>query len=314
LATFPQAGLIIGETRPGPIAETEGPPGPATGIDLSRWFTCPTLTPLFHTPIYSQLAGPQQLRYNQLTAMCFNELILFFERTFARALERTLKLPQAQCARASIIRFLDDEQRHRRMWHQLNLASAPQWYARSERHILRIAKPLQAMLTLLTSRPEWFPVVIWIMLTLEEHSINMAHRCARMPPEALEPHYAAAHRIHVADEVRHVSVDRELSEKFDRTLPQFLRGINARMFGLFIHRLWLRPVQSAMCVIDALICEFPELASSRVEMRQQLAKLAAHPVYQKMMLSAVSPPGGCDWRREAGETAQTALRFRKGYR
>src|SRR5687767_13404148 len=55
----------------------------STPIDRSRWFVCPTLTPLYYAPIYHDLEEPHQRRYNQLTALCFSELISFFETTFA---------------------------------------------------------------------------------------------------------------------------------------------------------------------------------------------------------------------------------------
>ena len=55
---------------------------PAT-IDPARWFVCPTLTPLYYAPVYRDLDQRHQRRYNQLTALCFNELIAFFEESFA---------------------------------------------------------------------------------------------------------------------------------------------------------------------------------------------------------------------------------------
>src|SRR5690349_18132248 len=35
-------------------------------IVRSRLFTCPTLTPLYHAPVFARLTPPQQRRYNQL--------------------------------------------------------------------------------------------------------------------------------------------------------------------------------------------------------------------------------------------------------
>ena len=49
----------------------------STPIDRRCWFVCPTLTPLYYTHVYRELNDEQQRRYNQLTALSFNELIAF---------------------------------------------------------------------------------------------------------------------------------------------------------------------------------------------------------------------------------------------
>ena len=55
----------------------------SSDVDQRRMFVCPTLTPLYYAAIYRELTAAQRLSYNQLSACSsFNDLILFFERSF----------------------------------------------------------------------------------------------------------------------------------------------------------------------------------------------------------------------------------------
>src|SRR5262245_44232642 len=56
-----------------------------TPIDASRNFICPTLCPLHYAPSLALLNEAQRLRYNQLSAMCSNELFATFETIFIGA-------------------------------------------------------------------------------------------------------------------------------------------------------------------------------------------------------------------------------------
>ncbi|MCI0387663.1 MAG: hypothetical protein MOB07_02675, partial [Acidobacteria bacterium] len=47
-------------------------------VDHTRLFTCPSLAPLTHTPVFTMLTPAQQRRYNQLVGLAQNELICFF--------------------------------------------------------------------------------------------------------------------------------------------------------------------------------------------------------------------------------------------
>ena len=49
-------------------------------VDKNLLFTSPTLAPLSHTAVFTELNSFQQRRYNQLVGMMQNELICFFEQ------------------------------------------------------------------------------------------------------------------------------------------------------------------------------------------------------------------------------------------
>src|SRR5215510_10635016 len=62
-------------------------------VDHTRLFTCPSLAPLTHTPVFTLLTPAQQLRYNQLVGLLQNELICFFEQEVGgRVLPALLRL------------------------------------------------------------------------------------------------------------------------------------------------------------------------------------------------------------------------------
>ena len=274
----------------------------ATPVDFTKTFVCPTLTPLYYTPAYADLTAAQRLRYNQLTAVSFNDLVLFFERTFAAALRALLADPDAldDALRARVERFAADERRHCVMWRGLNRSSAAglsgatgkagDGRRRGDYQIVRVGRPMAAALGWVAARPRAFPVVVLAMLLLEEHSIEVARRCGRVPADQLEPRYAAAHRAHLADEARHVNVDRELIARLLDPLRGPLRRANAAAFRGFVRRLWLRPTGAAVRVVDALAGEFPELRPARGRIARQLRGLDRDPGYRRMMFSPQATP------------------------
>jgi hypothetical protein len=263
-----------------------------TPVDRSLPFVCDTLTPLYYTPLFDELTPRQRLRYNQLSAVSFNELIVFFERGFSVALEALIGEAglSDNNLRDRIDAFLADERRHGMMWRRLSGATTAAVGPEGETEIVRVGRPLARGLRALASRPRVFPVVVLVMLTLEEHSIEISRRCGRLPPGALEPHYAAAYHAHLMDEVRHVRVDRELLDLLIDPLPRWLRAINAALFRRFVRRLWLRPTAAAVRVIDALIREYPDLRPSRPLFVRALAALDANDGYRRMMFSPEALP------------------------
>jgi len=264
----------------------------SSDVDHRRMFVCPTLTPLFYAAVYRELTAAQQLRYNQLSAISFNDLILFFERSFAGALESLLRQRDRQTAefRIEIEGFLADERRHCEMWRRLNCVSMPRKPDVGDYRIIRVGRPLRILLSVLTDRPRTFPVVVFMMLTLEEHSIEISRRCARVASDVLEPHYRDAFRAHLVDEARHVQVDKKILHELIDPLSVSARRLNAALFQLFIRKLWLRPARAAARVVKVLADEFPELRPIQSRLLAGLGEAGNNPEYRRMMLSARCVP------------------------
>jgi len=261
-------------------------------IDHRRLFVCPTLTPLFYSPVYRELTAAQQLRYNQLAAISFNDLILFFERSFAAALESLLWKPGRLSPefRLEIAGFLADEQRHCQMWRRLNSISMPRQQKTGDYRIIRVARPLRILLSLLTDRPRPFPVAVLMMLMLEEHSIEISRRCARLAADVLEPHYRDAFRAHLLDEARHVQVDKRILHELIEPLSMSARRLNAALFQLFIRKLWLRPARAAARAVQVLTDEFEDLRPNQSLLLAGLGEAGNNPAYKRMMFSPECAP------------------------
>jgi hypothetical protein len=266
----------------------------STPIDRSRWFVCPTLTPLYYAPIYHELDECHQRRYNQLTAVSFGELISFFETTFAASVLAALASGNRRGVDPTLVEclenFLAEERHHTEWWRRLNQLSEPALYAGSAQAIIRLPAPIKFVLGKLTARPHVFPMVFWIMLALEERSLEISRRCMRLPAEHIEPRYLAVYRAHLAHEVQHVQIDWHLIERFYAPRSALVRRVNASLFRSAIRHFFLPPTRSAVCVINRLIVEQPELQPLARTMTQQLHKVGSDPAYHAMMYSRESTP------------------------
>jgi hypothetical protein len=224
--------------------------------------------------------------------MSFNELNAFFEQSFAGTALVALSGSSSISAELGrcLEQFVREEAKHCELWRQLNRLCAPDWYNDTDRYIIRISPPILGLLQAVTARPHLFPMVFWLMLALEEHSIEISRRCARAGGNVLEPHFLAIYRAHLEDEVRHVHLDWHLLEQVYVTRSRAIRHLNASMFRWVIGRFFLRPTGSALRVIDLLIREFPELLPLRPKMLQQLRALESNLEYQEMMYSRTATP------------------------
>lgn len=266
----------------------------STPIDRSRWFVCPTLTPLFYAPVYRELSEDHQRRYNQLTALSFSELIGFFETTFAASVLATLAQSRRNEADRNLIAclegFIAEERRHTEWWRQLNRLSEPQLYRNADLAVIRISLLARFLLGRLTRHPRLFPMVFWVMLALEERSLEISRRCLCVPHEQIEPRYSAVYRAHLSHEVRHVQIDWHLIERYYATQSALRRRLNARLFCLTIHKFFLPPTRTAVRVTDRLVAEFPVLQPLRRLIKKQLEDVGRDPAYHQMMYSRESTP------------------------
>ena len=266
----------------------------STPIDRSCWFVCPTLTPLYYTQVYRDLSKDQQRRYNQLTALSFNELIAFFENTFASSVLSALTDARLRRVNndlaACLSDFIADERKHIDWWQQLNRLSEPEVYANTNQYIIHFPAYAQKLLGAIAARPNLFPVAIWIMLALEERSLDISNRTLRMDPALIEPRYRLIYQQHLKDESRHVQLDWHLIELFYAKRSWILRKCNAKLLGLMMSRLFLPPTRSAVRVVHCLVTQHPELAPLAPKMTQQLRQLGGNPEYQEMMYSRDTTP------------------------
>jgi hypothetical protein len=175
------------------------------------------------------------------------------------------------------------------MFQRLNRLSAPGWYERGPFRLVAVPRAVRLAAVAIARRADVFPAVLWLMLALEEHSIEVSRRSMAMPPEQLEPHWAAAYRAHLEDEVRHVQVDLHLIERFQGGAG-WLRPLNALVVRLGIEHFLLAPSRSGARVVERLVTEFPELRPRAAEMVGELRRLDRNLEYQALMYSRGTTP------------------------
>jgi hypothetical protein len=265
----------------------------STPIDRGRRFYCETLSPLFYTPSYGRLTEPQRRRHTQLMGMLSNELIARLEADVVdhclAAVERAPDLPRDLAD--AVAGFRADERRHADAWHRLNVLSEPAWYGGAGEHTLLGVPPPAGRLAPILARQPWaVPAVLWIQLLQEERSIDISRRLLRMPPEALEPRYAAVYREHLRDEVRHVQLDARLIAHVHAGQSPAGRRWTAAFLRWAVQHFFLRPARSADRVLAILAGEFPDLVSQLPTIRRELRAVVDDDRYHAMMYSRGSTP------------------------
>ena len=259
-------------------------------IDFSKKFLPEELTPLFHTDGYDLLNAEQQLRYNQLHGLYFNEQIMFFERSFARTLlTNVLSEPLPEALRSGVRQFMLEEEEHSAMFQSLNETSAPQYYSRQPFYFIKVPPVAQTGLQFISSHPKWFPAFLWLMHLQEERALFFARKFLEHKEE-LEPAFVEAQRKHLADEVGHVRWDRELIERLWPGTPSWLRGVNVRFLAWMIGEYFSAPKRAGVRVLDALVRDRTELAPKHQQLRQCLLDLERDQEYRVSFYSPHNVP------------------------
>jgi len=272
------------------LSESEQERYLAGGIDFSRQFMPEELTALYHAPAYSALTVVQRLRYNQLSALYFNEQTMFFEKTLARnVLGYFLTRPLPDELKSGLRQFMAEEEQHSAMFRGLNLRCAEAIYRRQEFHFIRVPPIAARILDFISKRPSRFPLLLWLMHLQEERAVFFA-RTFLESADSLEPHFVAAQRKHLADEIGHVRWDEALLDwVWPKTRP-LLRRFNIRMFGWMIEEYFSTPKRSALRVAAALVEQFPELQPQYREFCRQLQNLGRDGNYRRSLYCPENVP------------------------
>lgn len=262
----------------------------ADPIDLSRFFMPEEMTPFYFTPAYTTLTEAQRLRYNQLNALYFNEQTMFFEKSLARNfLGYFLEHPLPEDLKTGLRQFLAEEEQHTAMFQKLNRQCAPEIYAHRDFYFIQVPTGAAKILDAISKRPRWFPFVLWLAQLQEERALFFG-RTFLKAADVLEPHFVAAQRKHLADEIGHVRWDEEL---LDRVWPEtgaWLRNFNVRLLAWLMTEYFTTPKRSALRVVAALANEFPPLQPHLPEYCRQLRALGSDPVFCRSLYCQANVP------------------------
>ena len=262
----------------------------ADAIDFARRFMPPVLTPLWHTRAHATLTPAQQLRYNQIHALYFNEQTMFFERALAEnVLGDFLAGPLRAELREELENFLTEEQRHSAMFHRLNQLCAPEIYRAREFHFIAVPAAAGRLLAFISRRPRRFPLLLWLMHVQEERALYFGRTFLKSGDD-LEPHFVAVQKRHLADEAGHVRCDEILLEEVWPKLSRPARWLNARLLGWMIGEYLSTPRRAGVRVLEALVAEFPELRPRLPELRGQLLGLANDREFRRSLYSPENVP------------------------
>lgn len=259
-------------------------------IDFSRWFMPQELTPLFHTAVYRDLREAEQLRYNQLNALYFNEQIMFFERKLAQnVIAPFIGAGLPPKVELGLKQFLREEQEHSTLFLELNRKCAPELYRDRDFHFVRISAVGASILSWMSKRPHTFPLFLWLAHLQEERSIYFGRKFLRSQ-DCVESSFRDVHRKHLADEARHVQWDAWL---LDYVWPQtagWLRTANAKLLGTTVREFFAAPKRATLNVVRQLVIEMPHLRDREEDLLHALRSLSRDPVYCKSIYSHQSVP------------------------
>ena len=248
------------------------------------------LTPLYHTPGFARLDACQRLRYNQLHGLYFNEQTMFFEKALARnVLGYFLKQALPVELKTGLRRFLVEEERHTEMFRCLNRDCAPEIYSQRDFFFITVPPAAAGALNFVSSRPHWFPFLLWLMHLQEERALFFGQSFLKRA-EILEPHFVAAQRKHVADEVGHVRWDDALLDWVWPKAGYLCRQINTRILAWMIAEYFSTPKRAAVRVLAELVKEFPELQPEFAGFRRELVELGHNKSFRKSLYCQENVP------------------------
>jgi hypothetical protein len=259
-------------------------------IDFSRPFMPHELTPFYHAPGYLLLSEPQRLRYNQLHALYFNEQTMFFEKALARnILGYFIARPLPIQLKSGLRQFMNEEGEHSAMFRGLNLKCAPRLYSHQDFYFIRVPSPAASLLDVISKRPQWFPLLLWLMHLQEERALFFGRtflKCA----DSLEPHFVATQRKHVADEIGHIRWDETLLDWVWPKTGLLRRQLNTRILAWMIEEYFSTPKRAALRVLQALLQEFPELQPQYAGFCTQFLDLGKDPGYRRSLYCQENVP------------------------
>lgn len=278
----------------------EIPPTAELTPDLAQKWLPDSLSHITYLPSYSKVSEALRLRYNQLHALCINEMFIWFELEMVLPVMKKLVKdnghdPVFQEACQS---FHDDEVRHSDLFRKLNRTAAPQFYQGNDYYFLNQYGQLSKKLLELTFK---FPFVVsswcWVAIILEERTLMTSKEYLKAKDQ-VSPAFAKAHILHMIDEVRHVEMDEYIIDRLyknrstvskwiaNHLVESFLKSFqNPRFTPLAIANQLKKEFTSAEdhAMIDLIIADIPTLKDN-YHYQKQIYGLGATKETQKLLV------------------------------
>jgi len=272
---------------------------PLGTIDLSKPFVPENYTQLYYTPIYHGLHREHRLRYNQLFGVRINEYIMMLEADLVERLLLPLRRRREVAREPALLRCIDtmieEEKHHFQCFAALNRACFPALYADRDRYFSKLPLLPRALFSAVGWLTGRLAFALWYLMAMEESSTALARDLARNPTTEtlgeIEPAFAALHREHMKDELRHLQVDGILAELCLTTAGRATRALNATLFKTMLGVV-TRPTRrgSGVKVIRELIRQMPELSSRQGEMIRAVLALRHDEAFQRSLFNRTAMP------------------------
>jgi len=275
-------------------------------IDRTRPFIPDEFCPFTHLPAAAALPSAVTLRQNQLHAIYVLEMIRFFEGHAGDVLGALALVHRGSALEPRLRSFIAEETEHSATFSRLALAAAPELYPDDcTSFFIRPPRWTSALRWLLCRHPRVFPFWPWLMLIMEEKALGLSRAYIR-DAATLEPHFAAVHRWHAADEAGHLACDEDLIAATWDGVPRAWRGLNARLLAMLLCEFFLAPKRGALRLVGRLATEFPAHRAAILALGPQLATLPSQPAWRRAAYSRELMPRALHLMATRSEMAPVA--------
>lgn len=241
------------------------------------------LTPLYFTPLYSDLTEEEKLSYNHTHGLYFLEQTIFFEQVTGKPVLRQLvRIAPDEGLAVAARQFIADEDQHTSWFRALLREVAPETYARRDFHLLAVPSMVTTVSQLLGRSVSILPCLLWLQLIAEERSLYFGNLFVEAGA-SMERRFLAVQRRHLADEAGHIQSDEIFIEWLWPRCGKTLRKINARLLEWALREFFYLPKRSGWRVIDQWLQGHPELLTRREEFRSAMAALAENDNYLRTL-------------------------------
>jgi hypothetical protein len=254
--------------------------------------------PLSFTPAWRSLLDDDQRRLaNQWYACAVAEQFIFLEEFFlAPAVTALLhhRVGRSDAAlREALEVFLVEERKHGEMFRRLLRASAPDWYAHSDRHFYTPGTAGISFGAACLQQPTLAVAWPWLGMILEEKTIayHRAYERAATQGVELDDLHRQVHRFHFLDEARHVQLEAVLVERLWDTASPLLQRLNRPLLFSALAK-YTRPRERSVSgnIITALVQQFPSLQPAERQLRAGLRDLRHHVEFQRQIYGHAAIP------------------------
>jgi hypothetical protein len=242
-----------------------------------------SLTPLAWTPFYASLDPADRIAYNRLHGLYFLEQTIYFEQLLGRPLlEHLARTAATEPLRREAREFADEEDNHSSWFRELLREEKPEWYGRTDFHLLGAKRWQRGLTRWLGTKVEVLPALLWLQLMAEERALYFGRQFLK-DDDSLDERFRAVQRRHLADEPGHIRRDELFIEALWGQAPPLIRKANARLLRWLLREYFLLPKRSGWRVVEQWLKDSPHLAPRRPEARQAMSGLATDTAFLKSL-------------------------------